>query len=419
VPKERLDSWKNIAEYLERSLRTVQRWHAYHGLPVRHFGGSKGSVFAYTDEIDRWLITLSEEARTTPLGEDGALELRKRRSLEFAASAGQMWEARSECNLQIISGLYRKAIDEDIGNFAAFIGLANTMIFGTLQGVLEGSVAYPRAQEALKRVPPSEVANPDARCAAAWLSMVYERNWRQARAGFEEVLDKQPWSSFALSGRSLLHVVEGNLEEASACAWEAWKRNPMACSLGALMCWIAYLAGDVEQALDLVGQVRGIGGCGSIIAATEACALMQQGSIVARFRRLEAICGEFPEDQTLQGLLGFAYAKAGKPGKAEEILRDMERMSELKKRSNGYGLALVLLALDRKQDAAKWLEVAYEEGALWSLGFCFDPMLAPLRDEPRFEMILRKTAATAEDGFPSLPPRLSPDASVDSVFGTV
>jgi phage terminase Nu1 subunit (DNA packaging protein) len=51
----RLDTWKGIAKYLGRSCRTIQRWHARYGLPVRHLGGASGSVFAYTDELDNWL----------------------------------------------------------------------------------------------------------------------------------------------------------------------------------------------------------------------------------------------------------------------------------------------------------------------------------------------------------------------------
>lgn len=38
---DRLDSWKEIAVYLDRALRTVQRWEKDHGLPVhRHGNGS-------------------------------------------------------------------------------------------------------------------------------------------------------------------------------------------------------------------------------------------------------------------------------------------------------------------------------------------------------------------------------------------
>src|SRR6185503_14403794 len=51
----RLDTWKSIAQYLGRSSRTVQRWHAGYGLPVHHLGGDASSVYAYADELDRWL----------------------------------------------------------------------------------------------------------------------------------------------------------------------------------------------------------------------------------------------------------------------------------------------------------------------------------------------------------------------------
>ena len=46
---ERLDSWKEIARYLNRSVRTLYRWEKEEGLPVhRHQHRELGSVFAYT-----------------------------------------------------------------------------------------------------------------------------------------------------------------------------------------------------------------------------------------------------------------------------------------------------------------------------------------------------------------------------------
>ena len=51
----RLDAWKEIARYLDRDVRTVQRWEQYEGLPVhRHHHQKRGSVYAYAAEIDRW-----------------------------------------------------------------------------------------------------------------------------------------------------------------------------------------------------------------------------------------------------------------------------------------------------------------------------------------------------------------------------
>lgn len=58
---DRLDSWKEIASYLDRSERTVRRWERTEGLPVhRHFHKSKGSVYAAKAELDAWLRARSK-----------------------------------------------------------------------------------------------------------------------------------------------------------------------------------------------------------------------------------------------------------------------------------------------------------------------------------------------------------------------
>src|SRR5262245_25603077 len=55
VPGRRLDSWKEIADYLRRGLTTVQRWEREEGLPIhRHLHTAGGSVFAYSEDLDKW-----------------------------------------------------------------------------------------------------------------------------------------------------------------------------------------------------------------------------------------------------------------------------------------------------------------------------------------------------------------------------
>ena len=395
MPKSRLDSWKSIAEYLERSPRTVQRWHAFHGLPIHHFGGQKGSVFAYAEDIDRWLIGLAEETRIADVDACDASEARKTRSQELTSSAQEMWETRSEGNLSTIAGLYRNAIDLNPANGAAFTGLANSMISAALQGVMDGSLAYPCAAEALRRAAQLESRQTvDAQCAAAWLNMVYERKWRLARANFEEVLGRQPRNGFALAGLALLQIAEGDPSAGCKWAWEAWKQNTLVCALGSLVCWSIYLSGDFDQALELVAQVRSSGASGALLAAIEALALIQTGDVGPDQKRIEALAMEFPQSQILQGTLGYAYGVWGQMDKAWAIYRNLEQMKAQKKRNNAYGLALVLLGLGRGQDAVEWLEAAYAEGALWSLGFRSDPLLGTLGGDPRYEMLLRKIGAT-------------------------
>ncbi len=52
----RLVGWKDIAVYLGKTDRTVKRWGRDRGLPVHRVPGTtKTSVYAYSNELDRWL----------------------------------------------------------------------------------------------------------------------------------------------------------------------------------------------------------------------------------------------------------------------------------------------------------------------------------------------------------------------------
>jgi hypothetical protein len=66
-----LESWKEIAAYLKRGVRTVQRWERNEALPVhRHVHDKRGTVYAFRHEIDQW----RENRRTLhrrPTGGDG------------------------------------------------------------------------------------------------------------------------------------------------------------------------------------------------------------------------------------------------------------------------------------------------------------------------------------------------------------
>ena len=54
-PEGRLDSWKEIASYLGRGVRTVQRWEREEGLPVHRLAHEKrGSVYARREELAAW-----------------------------------------------------------------------------------------------------------------------------------------------------------------------------------------------------------------------------------------------------------------------------------------------------------------------------------------------------------------------------
>ena len=92
---DRLESWKEIAAYLGREVRTVQLWEKSEGLPVhRHQHGRQGSVYAFRAELEEW-----RNARTSsppapppqPSGKRRAVWIAAAAILVLALAAGLFW----------------------------------------------------------------------------------------------------------------------------------------------------------------------------------------------------------------------------------------------------------------------------------------------------------------------------------------
>src|ERR1700737_894041 len=96
-PEDRLDSWKEIAAYLKRGVRTVQRWERSSALPVHRLElDRQGSVFAYKPELDAWW---ESRRQTVPAVEE---EVADGSRLQAAKSR---WILRGAISVLLVAGL--------------------------------------------------------------------------------------------------------------------------------------------------------------------------------------------------------------------------------------------------------------------------------------------------------------------------
>jgi hypothetical protein len=73
-----LTSWKEIAQYMGKGVRTVQRWEECFGLPVRRLNtNSHHAVLAVPEEIDAW-VRIKTEIQTKGMSGSEAERLRNR-----------------------------------------------------------------------------------------------------------------------------------------------------------------------------------------------------------------------------------------------------------------------------------------------------------------------------------------------------
>jgi phage terminase Nu1 subunit (DNA packaging protein) len=80
---EVLNSWKEIAAYLGRGVRTVQRWERELGLPVRRpRGKDRSAVIALKSDLDKWLQDTPHRLEPHPLQvHEDNLQLRRNTEL--------------------------------------------------------------------------------------------------------------------------------------------------------------------------------------------------------------------------------------------------------------------------------------------------------------------------------------------------
>lgn len=71
-----LNSWKEIAAYMGRGVRTVQRWERLLALPVHRIGkGKRSPVYAYARELNFWRTTSGYSQIVKPSGAPNGAKL--------------------------------------------------------------------------------------------------------------------------------------------------------------------------------------------------------------------------------------------------------------------------------------------------------------------------------------------------------
>jgi TolB-like protein/tetratricopeptide (TPR) repeat protein len=86
----RLESWGEIAAYLRREIRTVQRWERYQGLPVRRLHiGKLGTVYAYRSELDKWFRERQPKPENNEEDGDNATNGETRAAVAVSADTDQ------------------------------------------------------------------------------------------------------------------------------------------------------------------------------------------------------------------------------------------------------------------------------------------------------------------------------------------
>jgi len=108
-----LNSWKEIAVYLGRGVRTMQRWEEELRLPIHRVRPTRRSpVFAYISELDDWMRRQTNPAHKAPphYQIDEKLKRQIRANLERMQQLQQQLGETRRTHQELISKLQRRAV---------------------------------------------------------------------------------------------------------------------------------------------------------------------------------------------------------------------------------------------------------------------------------------------------------------------
>jgi len=208
-PRTRLDSWKEIAQYLRRYERTVQRWELKWGLPVHRLPNAKsGGVFAYTDELDAWMTKTSAFKESEHEEHEAVTKIeQEEKGKEAPPSASEADRAHQPA----IPAAVPRAVR--VPRIFLLSGIANIFLVAAV--LLACYFAYRRSEASAGAGKSLQVHQLTfrrgsiraARFRPDGANVVYEATWEGSSAGlFESSVDQAEYYPLRSSGAQLLAV---------------------------------------------------------------------------------------------------------------------------------------------------------------------------------------------------------------------
>lgn len=272
-------------------------------------------------------------------------------------------------------------------NFAeAYAGLSNSYVNATS---VPPRLAIPGAKSYAMRAIELNSVLPYPHTALAIYDFYGEWNWKASETEFRRALTLDPGFERAHQVYASLLSSESRVESAVEQIHEAHDLNPVATSVyyRAANVWIN--ARQYNQAIEQGNQLVALNP--SSVPGHEVLGtvyLFQQKYARAEHEFQDAAALSV-DNAHVTALLGSTYARWGKTSLAAQQLAELQRLG----RSGyvpSYWFATYYASAGADQDAADWLERAYQEHDPHMVDLKVSPWFDSLRSEPRFTELIKK-----------------------------
>jgi serine/threonine-protein kinase len=289
-------------------------------------------------------------------------------------------------NIKKASEYYQQAIAIDPNYALAYVYLAGTYRLLVGHSVGDPKEFLPKANASSRKALELDPNLPEAHLSMASLYQG-DWNWAAAETEFKRAIELNPNSVAARNAYSAYLGVMGRHDEAIAEARRNKELDPL--TLGNLVA-VGFALGRARRYDEAIAEFKKIlevdknyFGARYWLSYTYLDKGMYREAIDS-FQEAIRLGGNNPSNQIY---LGASYAKAGEREKAQAILKQLETSKEYV--SPGE-LPVLYVALGEREKAFASFEKAYAARDVQLQFLKVDPSFDPLRDDPRFQDLLRR-----------------------------
>ena len=298
------------------------------------------------------------------------------------------WNKRTADGLQKALIYFQEAINRDPAYGAAYSGLADCNSGLAWHGFKSPAEALPKAYAAALKAIEIDPQSAEAH-ASLGLVLNHRWDWAGAEAEFRHALQLDPRYANAHHWYGDNLSVKGRHDEAMLEAKQALELDPLNLMIGTWMGLRYYLARKYDLAIE---QGRNT----VELDANFAAAHLLLGETYVQMGMPEQGLSELQTAASLSGnsplylaQVAIALAAAGRNTEALRIIAQLQTTADTRYVSP-YGLAQIYAALNDKEQTFKWLQLAYDDGAVWLSYLAVDPVFDGFRSDQRFQDLLRR-----------------------------
>jgi TolB-like protein/DNA-binding winged helix-turn-helix (wHTH) protein/Tfp pilus assembly protein PilF len=285
---------------------------------------------------------------------------------------------------------FYKAVEKDPDYALAYGWLAMSYNAFVVFESLPPAQAYSRARKAASKALEIDSNVVEAHLALAWIRFAFDWDWSASEREFQDALVANPGSSMAHWLYAWFLTCMGREDEARSQIRRALDSDPFNPSVNTcfgeeLELWRrpSDAIQQYRKTLDRVGEFPGPYHLMATVYARQG----RYDEAVAAERQSCVLSGREPREiQSLQK----AYASSGGKGYWNWRLHRLREHTRQTGKDPSVGLALVYAQLGEKETAFEWLEKAYVEHAAGLTTLKVHPAWDPLRDDARFQDLVRR-----------------------------